>query len=830
MTALPIHAVLPELLATLADTDCCVLEAPPGAGKTTCVPLALLSEPWLAGQKILLLEPRRLAARAACARMADLLGESPGEQVGYRVRLASKISARTRIEVVTEGILTRMLQEDPALTDYGLVIFDEFHERSLDGDLGLALALQGRELYGDLRERPLKLLVMSATLDGQAIAQLMHNAPIVQSQGRSHPVTVHYGEPWRADQDLLARVQQCLQQVLAEQAGSLLVFLPGAGEIRRLAERLAGALPADVILAPLYGDLSLEQQRAAIDAPPAGRRKVVLATNIAETSLTLEGIAAVVDAGLCRVPKFDPTSGMTRLHTQRISRASSEQRAGRAGRLGPGSCYRLWSESQQQGLSAYSPAEIEQADLAPLALQLLQWGINDPGELAWLTPPPPGAWAQALTLLQLLKAAECKGGQWLLTSHGEAMAQLPMHPRLAHMLVHACAWQRVAAAAQVAALLSERDPLQQAPSADVGLRLVSQRRDRRAQLAQQFARACQRLTIDAKAISLSSDDETGLFLALAYPDRIAQQRSANGLHYRLANGRTAVLRDTDNLRKHSWLAVASVGGLQQGQDTIYLAAPLNAELLSSELAQYTREETCVGWDDARNRWLAERRHYLGSLVLKSVALPMPQGDEKKQALLGLVRSRGLSLLDWAPAEALRQRLQLVRQYQSGWPDVSDAALLASLDTWLGPYLHDIHSLQDFKQLPTRTLIENLLSWEQQTALAQLLPTHLAVPSGQSIALDYSANPPVLAVKLQEMFGCTDTPRLLNGQLPVMIHLLSPARRPLQITQDLAGFWGGAYQDVKKEMKGRYPRHPWPDDPLAALPTAKTKRALAQKSQ
>ncbi len=828
MSDLPIFDVLPDLKAALHARDECVLEAPPGAGKTTGVPLALLDEAWLGDQKIIVLEPRRIAARAAAARMADILGEPLGERVGYRVRLESKVSARTRIEVVTEGIFTRMLQDDPSLPGIGLVIFDEFHERSLDADLGLALALQAREVYGDLRAIPLKLLVMSATLDGEAVAALLHQAPRIRSDGRSYPVTIRYGEAWRHDQDLIARLAGVVQQALAEQAGSLLVFLPGTGEIRRLAERLEHDLPAHTLLAPLYGDLSLSEQRRAIAPAPAGQRKVVLATNIAETSLTIDGIGAVVDSGLCRTPRFDPNTGMTRLHTQRIARAASVQRAGRAGRLGPGICYRLWSESQQQELAPHRGAEIEQADLAPLALQLFQWGVGEPCELAWLTTPPVGAWSQAVDLLALLGAVAHHNGQWRLTDHGLAMAQLPMHPRIAHMLVCACDLGAVTLGAQLAAVLSERDPLFNSASADIQLRVQQcDRQPRLRQLVQQFSRAAASLGRAGGVIDCAPADQIGLLLALAYPDRIAQQRSAQGLHYRLANGRAAQLRDTDRLRGQAWLAVAAVGGLQhRQQDSVFLAAPLNPALFEGPLASQVREEIVMGWDDARNRFVAERHRKVGAVVVSTERLQEPEGEIKMKALLALVRERGLSLLDWAAAANLRQRMQLIAAQEPGWPDVSDAGLLARLEHWLAPYLSDIRSLADFKKLDTHSLLLNELNWPQQQRLALLAPTHVTVPSGQSIALDYTASPPVLAVKLQAMFGCTETPRILDGRLAVMVHLLSPAGRPLQITQDLAGFWAGSYADVKKEMKGRYPKHPWPDDPLLAPATHRTKRHLS----
>ncbi|UTA46960.1 ATP-dependent helicase HrpB [Simiduia sp. 21SJ11W-1] len=829
MSDLPINAVLPELKAALNARHECVLEAPPGAGKTTGVPLALLDAPWLGTQKILMLEPRRIAARAAAARMADVLGEPLGARVGYRVRLESKVSASTRIEVVTEGILTRMLQDDPALEGVGIVIFDEFHERSLDADLGLALALQAREVYGDLRAGPLKLLVMSATLDGQQVAKLLNDAPRIRSAGKSFPVDIRYGAPWLREQDVVARTQATIEQALADHAGSLLVFLPGTGEIKKLAGNLAERLNPNTLLAPLYGDLSLSEQRQAIEPAPAGKRKVVLATNIAETSLTIEGISVVVDAGLCREPRFDPNTGMTRLHTQRISRASSDQRAGRAGRLGPGCCYRLWSESQQQALAAHSGAEIEQADLAPLALQLLQWGVGSPSELRWLTSPPAGAWAAALELLAQLGGAEKHQQQWRLTAHGQLMAALPMHPRLAHMMARANNYRLLPLAAKMAAVLSERDPLGRAQSADIQLRLnLCERPGRLANLAQQFLQ-----TVKAKlpqvqpTATIPEADAPGFLLAQAFPDRLAQSRSANGLHYRLANGRAGQLFESDRLRQSPWLAVAAIGGAaNRQQDTIFMAASLNPALFDGPLAHCVKSDITMGWDDSRERFVGERNARIGALILKTQILAVPQGQEKIDALLALVRNRGLGLLDWtAPAKQLRARVKLVAGTEPGWPDMSDAGLGETLEHWLAPYLADVKNLSDFKKLDLQSMLQSLLDWPQQQALNRLAPTHIDVPSGQSIALDYTAEPPVLAVKLQAMFGCTETPRILNGQMPVTVHLLSPAGRALQVTQDLGAFWAGAYVEVKKEMKGRYPKHPWPDDPLQAVATHKTKRHL-----
>ncbi|MDN3640685.1 ATP-dependent helicase HrpB [Simiduia curdlanivorans] len=850
MHVLPINAVLPDLLAALRQSDDCILEAPPGAGKTTYVPLALLTEAWLKGQKILLLEPRRLAARAAASRMASLLNEAVGEQVGFRVRMESKISRRTRIEVVTEGILTRMLQDDPSLEGYGIVVFDEFHERSLDGDLGLALALMARDLYGDLRQQPLKLLLMSATLDGQDISRLLDSAPIIRSEGRSYPIQIHYSEPWQFNQDLVARIVAAIFIALQHHDASVLVFLPGQSEIRRVADTLSHRLGSDscalnnVMLAPLFGDLSLDQQRQAIEPCAPGFRKIVLATNIAETSLTIDGVDVVIDSGLYRQASFNPNTGLTHLVTKRISKASSTQRAGRAGRLAPGVCYRLWSETQQQELAAFTPPEIEQSDLSPLALQLFRWGVTSPAELRWLTPPPTGAWQQAVDLLLRLQAvAVDERGVQQITEQGRMMSDVPAHPRLAHMLVCAQALGQLPQAALIAALLSERDV--NAGGADVQLRLDWLKGDRQGpggvakrlrQLASQFERAlgqrAEATRVSRGELSVPPDQIAGLLLAFAFPDRIAQRRSEQGHHYRLSNGRSAVLAETDSLRSQPWLVVAETGG--HTGERIFLAAALAPSLFDGPLKTLVRVEQSLGWDNNAERFVAEQRRCVGALILASKQLPPLTGEAKQQALLQLVRDRGLGLFEWSEAaRQLRARVMLVREHtqqpinqsELSWPDFSDTGLLNNLNLWLAPYVDKINKLQDFKALDLHGLLCNQLDWHQQQALNQLAPSHWLVPSGNAIAIDYDQSPPVLAVKLQEMFGCEETPALVNGKVTLLLHLLSPARRPIQITQDIAGFWRGSYQAVKKDMKGRYSKHPWPDDPLQAIATAKVKNKM-----
>lgn len=821
MISLPIDAVLPALRQALSQRHEAVLEAPPGAGKTTRVPLALLDEAWLSGQTILMLEPRRLAARAAAERLASELGEQVGQTVGYRIRLDSKVGPNTRIEVVTEGILTRRLQSDPALEGVGLLIFDEFHERSLDADLALALSLNGRELLRD--EPPLKILLMSATLEGERLSSLLDDAPVISSEGRMYPVDVRWGRPFQPGEFIEPRVLDAVLQAIADEHGSVLVFLPGQAEIRRVHQSLHDALGAreDILLCPLYGELDLNAQRAAIDAAPAGKRKIVLATNIAETSLTIDGVRVVVDAGLTRVPRFDPGSGMTRLDTQRISRASAIQRAGRAGRLEPGVCYPLWSEAQHDQLAAYGSAEILQADLAGLALQLARWGVT-PEQLSWLDQPPPAAYAQALDLLQRLGAFRADSPDSLST-HGQAMAELPAHPRIAHLLLRGQDMGLADMACDVAALLGERDILR-GGGADLHSRLALLSGETRAtkggqgavQRARQLARQY-RGYLRGKPGSAVADPEhsrwLGALLALAYPDRVAQQRRAGGGEYRLANGRAALFAEPDALMKCAWLVIADLGSRQgQREERIYLAAEFDPALFDGVLAEQVRSLDILDWDERENVLRAERQRKVGELVLSREALTGLDEAARARALLDLVRRKGLELLSWTPE--LRQwqaRIALLRQLDmqagngSEWPDLSDAALLATLQDWLQPYLGKVTRLSHFSQLDLSSILRNLLPWPLPQRLDEWAPVHLSVPSGSNIRLDYSAHPPILAVRLQELFGLADTPRIAQGRQQVLLHLLSPARRPVQVTQDLANFWRTTYAEVKKDLKGRYPK-------------------------
>jgi ATP-dependent helicase HrpB len=831
MTPLPIDEALPELRLRLRETERVVLVAPPGAGKTTRVPLALLDEAWLGGRRIVILEPRRLAARAAAAHMSKLLGDDVGGVVGYRVRMDTRVSRRTRIEVVTEGVLTRMLQDDPSLDDVGVVIFDEFHERSIHADLGLALALNAQAVL-----RPdLRLLVMSATLDAGAVARLLDDAPVVRAEGRAFPVETHYLQA-PVDGHMEPAVAAAVQRALRDHDGDVLAFLPGAAEIRRTAERLDGAaLPAGTRVMPLYGDLPQPAQDAAIAPSPPGRRKVVLATAIAETSLTIEGVRTVVDSGLMRVPRFSPRSGMMRLATVPVSRAAAEQRRGRAGRLGPGACYRLWTEPGHAALLEHRPPEIAEADLAPLALELAAWGAADPAELRWLDAPPGAAYAQATELLHELGALDADGR---ITAHGRAMSALPAHPRLAHMLLMGRHLERggsvgaAGTAAALAALLGERDVLRAhdgVADPDIGVRLPLLHGAAPPQGHVTDRGALHRVRTEARhwrqRLGLKTDgafDETvtGVLLAFAYPDRIGRQRGGRG-RFLLRNGRGASLDPRHNLGASEFVVAADVGG--HGRDSrIFLGAPLEQAQVEQHFAADMETDALMEWDADAARLVARESTRLGALEMRSRPLRDPPAEPMNAALLAAIRQHGLGLLDWtAAAGALRQRLAFLHAAEPAvWPDVSDAALLASLEDWLLPFL-------DGSGNPRRAdVTEALLArigWENRNHVDTLAPTHVEAPSGSRIAIDYSdPTSPVMAVRLQEMFGRQDTPRIAGGRVPLVLHLLSPAHRPVQVTRDLASFWENTYFDVRRDLRGRYPKHYWPDDPLQAEPTRRAK--------
>jgi ATP-dependent helicase HrpB len=799
MDSLPVDEALPRLKAVLAGRAAAVLVAPPGAGKTTRVPLALLDAPWLGGRKIVMQEPRRLAARAAARRMAATLGEAVGETVGYRVRLDSRVGPRTRIEVVTDGLFLRMLQDDPSLDGVGCVIFDELHERGLESDLAFALV---RESQQALRE-DLRVIAMSATLDPGPVAERLGGAPVVESAGRMFPVETRYLDR-EAGSRFEDTVAGAVRQALAQESGSALVFLPGVGEIRRVEERLQG-LAANVDVAPLYGDLSPVEQDRAIAPSPAGRRKVVLATSIAETSLTIEGVRIVIDGGLMRVPRFSPHSGMTRLETVRVSQASADQRRGRAGRLEPGVCHRLWTEEAQRGLLPFTPPEILDADLAPLALELAAWGVSDAGALPWLTPPPASALATARALLLDLGAIDPAGA---ITPHGRAMVRLGQHPRLAHLVLEGRALGQGKVAALIAAILGERDFVRER---DVDLRhrvdlALSGRAPRL--IAEQARRLTPR---DARDES-PDPSMTGALLALAYPDRIGRRRAGTANRYLLSGGRGAALPDGDPLSNEEFLVVADLDGAAQDA-RIFLAAPITAGEIEELYGERIVDEEVVEW---RDTVVARRRRRLGALVLEDKPIARPDPEKVRAAMLAGLHQRGLPWTD--ELRAWRQRIAFLRHLDAGWPDLSDSALAASLDDWLAPFVDGAGRRIDFA-----AAVKALVPWDRQRQLDALAPTHIEVPSGSRVPVDY-ADPvePTLSVRLQEMFGLSDTPRIGGGKVPVTIHLLSPARRPVQVTRDLASFWKSAYRDVKAELKGRYPKHYWPDDPLVAEPTARAR--------
>lgn len=804
---LPVEAVIPALRSALNDNPSVVLQAPPGAGKTTRVPLALLDEDWLGGRRIIMLQPRRLAARAAAGWMARLLGQNTGDTVGYRVRSDTRVSARTRIEVVTEGVLTRILQNDPGLEEYGLVIFDEFHERSLHADLGLAFTLQSRELL-----RPdLRVLIMSATLDAAPVAQLLDDAPTVTSTGRSFPVETRYLSRPR-DVRIESLTARTVLRALDTETGDVLVFLPGAGEIRRTYEELANEIDAGIRVYQLYGNLPAVEQDAAIAPSPPGTRKVVLATSIAETSLTIEGVRVVVDSGVMRVPRFSPRTGMTRLDTLTVTAASAEQRRGRAGRVAPGVCYRLWTEAEQAALRPHGVPEILEADLAPLALELAIRGVADPAELRWLDAPAQGAFSQARELLAELGAIEPHGTA---TPHGRAIAEIPLHPRLAHMVVRGTELGAGSLACDIAALLEERDLLRGATVADSDIRLrIDALRGRRT--ASVDRATLQRVRQEADRlrgiIGIANSrqpmqDNPGLLLALAYPDRIALRRPGRVPRFILRNGRGASLPEGQILSTAEYI-VAAVLDDAGTESRIFIGGEIDFADIERHFADQILTTTDVLFDENRQAVTATRRRTLGAIVLNEAVLSNVDAETIASALLEHVRRRGTQVLPWTrDTTQLRQRLAFMHGVDAAWPDPGEAALIATLDEWLAPFLPTANGRINY--VDTREALLSLLSWEQRSRLDTFAPTHMVVPTGSRIPIDYSdPEAPALAVRLQEIFDWKTTP-LLAGKVPLTLHLLSPARRPVQITRDLASFWEKGYFEVRKELKGRYPKHAWP---------------------
>jgi ATP-dependent helicase HrpB len=840
---LPIQDALPELRTALARDTSAVLEAPPGAGKSTVVPLALLDAAWLGEQRIVMLEPRRVAARAVATRMATTLGESPGETVGYRTRTDTRVSSTTRIEVATEGILTRRLQRDPTLEGVGCVIFDEFHERSLQADLGLALTL---DVQAQLRET-LRILVMSATLDGEAISRLLAGAPLIRSEGRRFPVeTLYTGPaPSRSDDRLEPRIARAITRALAAHEGDLLAFLPGAGEIRRTAELLERILENEAVrIRPLYGELGAAAQDTALRPEPDGRRKVVLATNLAETSLTIEGVRIVVDGGYERRPRFDPASGMSALELQRISQASAEQRRGRAGRTASGVCFRLWTESTQASLGPRTPPEIVEADLASLALELACWGTVDARSLRWLDPPPQAPLAQARELLHGLEAIDDAGRA---TPVGRQMSALGLHPRLAHMVVRAGAVGQTRLAVEIAALLSERDPLRAAPGArdpDIRLRVdllhgapppAGMELDRGAlqrvrQSVERLERELARRNASGEAAACDSTqdldplDAVALLLAFAYPDRIGRAREGGGGRYLLSGGRGAAFAGQTALARSDYIVVAALD-LGEREARIELAAPLDMRLVAAHFAAATEERDIVSWDARSAAVIARHQTHLGALLLRDDPLTDPDERSVHAALLDGIRTLGLGALPWRPElEQWRARVAFAREQEpdAGWPDLSDAALVASLERWLDPWLDGITRRTQLERIDLRGALHALLDRRAQRRLDEFAPTHLVVPSGSRIPIDYGGATPTLSVRLHEVFGLAESPRIATGRVPVTLELLSPARRPVQVTRDLASFWARGYAEVRRELKGRYPKHYWPEDPHRAEATRRVR--------
>ncbi|MBI3702471.1 MAG: ATP-dependent helicase HrpB [Rhizobiales bacterium] len=810
---LPIDDALPRLTVALAANNAVVLVAPPGAGKTTRVPLVLLDQAWAKDKKILVLEPRRLAARAAASRMASTLQEQVGDTVGLRVRFGSKVSKRTRIEVITEGVFTRLVLDDPSLDGVAAVLFDEFHERSLDADLGLALA---RDAQQGLRE-DLKLLVMSATLDGARVAALLGGAPVVESQGRSFTVTTRYlGRDQR--ERIETQVADAVLRALRAEPGSALVFLPGAAEIRRTETLLRERVnDASVDVVALYGALDAREQDRAISPAPAGRRKVVLATSIAETSLTIEGVRVVIDSGLSRVPRYEPDVGLTRLETVRVSRAAADQRRGRAGRTEPGVCYRLWDEPQTGSLEPYTRPEILSADLSSFVLDLAQWGASDPGKLAFLDPPPQAALSEAKSLSRELGAIDAQGR---ITEEGRRLRALPLPPRLARMVVDAGAQGTGELAAMIAAVLTERG----LGDDDVDLR---HRLD-------QFRRDCSRRAEDARAMakrwasSFSSksmeDENPGAILALAYPDRIAKSRGGGNGGFLLANGRGGNVDPASSLARESFLVVAELTGAAAAS-RIVLAAPIALDEIETLFVDTIEDREAVSFDAASASLRARRTRRLGALVLaEQIKQVVPDADSAKLLAEGIA-ALGIGKLPWSkPQQQLRNRVSFLRRSEGDeWPDLTDAALAPGAADWLAPFLTGKTALAQIGADDLSAALDTLIPWNLRKRLDAEAPTHFTAPSGSHVPIEYEAEEgPKLSIRVQELFGLAQHPAIAGGRVPLVIELLSPAHRPVQVTRDLPGFWRGSYADVKVEMRGRYPRHPWPDDPLHAPATRRAK--------
>ncbi|HXH45624.1 MAG TPA: ATP-dependent helicase HrpB [Bradyrhizobium sp.] len=814
-TPLPIDAVLDDLSRTLEAHNAAVLMAPPGAGKTTRVPLALLDAPWAKDGKIIVLEPRRIAARASADRMAKSLGERTGETVGYRVRFGSRISRATRIEVVTEGIFTRQILDDPELPGVAAILFDEFHERSLDADLGLALA---RDAQTGLRE-DLRILVMSATLDGARVAKLLGDAPVVESEGRAFPVeTTYLGR--KADAPIERQMADAIASALRADSGSVLAFLPGAAEIRRtqnfLGERVQDA---SVEIVPLFGALDAAVQDRAIAPAPKGSRKVVLATSIAETSLTIEGVRIVVDSGLARVPRYEPDIGLTRLETVRASRAAVDQRRGRAGRTEPGVCYRLWDEPQTASLAPYTQPEILSADLSSLVLDLAQWGVSDPAALAFLDPPPQPAWKEAKSLLSELNALD---GDGRITAEGKSLRALALPPRLARMIVDAHRAGGGEAAAEIAAIITERGL--GGDSVDLEHRRDQFRRDRspRAAGARDLARRWASQVAASEKVAQQKDLSTGLMLAYAFPDRVARNRG-NG-SFVLANGRGASVEQTSSLARAPYIAIGEMTGTA-ASGRILLAAHITEDEIERHFTEHIETTDEISFDRGAMALRARRKRVLRAITLSEATLSVSPSEDTARILADGLIAAGLDRLPWSKAaKQWRDRVMFLRKAEGGsWPDLSDDGLIARRDDWLVPALYDKIALKDVSAGDLSDALMALLPWEMRTRLDREAPTHFEAPTGSVLAIDYEAEQgPTIAVRLQELFGLNTHPSIAAGKVPLVLELLSPAQRPVQVTRDLPGFWRGSYAAVRSDLRGRYPRHPWPDDPASAVPTRRAK--------
>jgi ATP-dependent helicase HrpB len=813
---LPVTDIINEVKSYLKNQNTLIVNAPPGAGKSTLLPLTLLEESWLSGKKIIMLEPRRLAAKTIAMRMADLWGDKVGETIGYRVRFENRVSATTRIEVVTEGILTRMLHTDNALEGVGLVIFDEFHERSIHADVAMALCREAQQIL-----RPdLRMMVMSATLNMPQLTSLL-KAPVAVSEGRQFPVEVFYvgGQDEFLLPEVTARV---IIKATKEHEGDVLVFLPGEGEIRKCAELLKRDLK-DFAIHPLYGMLPQGEQYLAIVPNKFGKRKVVLATSIAETSLTIEGIKIVVDTGFGRVSRFDPKSGLSRLETVQISKDSADQRAGRAGRLSPGVCYRMWTSATHQRLAEHRTPEIMEADLAALVLDLAQWGITNIEQLTWLSPPPKASVTQALETLTNLNAIE--NGR--ITEHGRQLHQLACHPRIAHMLLKAKDDNAVALAADIAAILEERDPLPKDSGIDINLRIEALRRARQNNsLGNKFTRIEKVAESYRRLLNAEPDNgvvdvfETGLLLAYAYPERIAFARPGNNAQFQLANGKYATAGHRDDLAHEPWLAVAHMD-TRDGLGKIFMASPLNPK----DLLPMVKEKQIITWDTRRGGLIATKDLRIGSIVLQSKPLPNPDESYLQEAISNAIKTEGEQLLNFdEKMQQLQNRILSLRKWNpnEGWPDVSTTTLLLTNSEWLMPYLNNIKKPEELKKIDLHDALLNSLDWNLQQALNELTPTKINVPSGSAISVEYLPNgeTPILSVRLQEVFGLADTPKINGGKISLVMHLLSPGFKPVQVTSDLRSFWNNTYFEVKKELQRRYPKHAWPDEPWEAKAVAK----------